>query len=80
MLLISGRLIGRTIPMGSTIRSPSRPLTTGGSRSRPRSGSPDRIYLTYASSPEERFFGFGTQFTYFDMKGRIVPILIRSRA
>ena len=39
----------------------------------------DRVYLTYASSPEERFFGFGTQYTYFDMKGRKVPIFIQEQ-
>ena len=36
----------------------------------------NRVYLTYATSPEERFFGFGTQYTYWDMKGRKVPIFI----
>jgi alpha-glucosidase len=39
----------------------------------------DRLYLTYASSPKERFFGFGTQYTYFDMKGRKVPIFIQEQ-
>ena len=33
--------------------------------------------MTYASSPEERFFGFGAQYTYLDMKGREVPIFIQ---
>lgn len=36
----------------------------------------DRIFLTYASAPEEHFFGFGEQFSYFDMKGRRVPIWV----
>src|SRR5215211_1213461 len=39
----------------------------------------DRVYLTYASSPGERFFGFGTQYTYFDMKGHKVPIFIQEQ-
>jgi alpha-glucosidase len=39
----------------------------------------DRLYLTYASSPEERFFGFGTQYTYFDKKGHRVPIFIQEQ-
>jgi alpha-glucosidase (family GH31 glycosyl hydrolase) len=39
----------------------------------------DRIYLTCASSPEERFFGFGVQYTYFDLKGRKVPIFIQEQ-
>lgn len=36
----------------------------------------NRVYLTYASEPDERFFGFGTQYTYLDLKGRKVPIFI----
>ncbi|MEJ5223944.1 MAG: alpha-glucosidase [Anaerolineales bacterium] len=36
----------------------------------------NRTYLTYASNAEERFFGFGEQFSYFDMKGRRVPIWV----
>jgi sulfoquinovosidase len=39
----------------------------------------NRVYLTYASSPEERFLGFGTQYTYLDMKGRKVPIFIQEQ-
>ncbi len=39
----------------------------------------DRVYLTYASAPEERFFGFGTQYTYFDLKGHEVPIFIQEQ-
>ncbi|MGI9050621.1 MAG: alpha-glucosidase, partial [Rubrobacteraceae bacterium] len=42
-----------------------------------RVGEPcNRVYLTYSSSAGERFFGFGTQYTYFDLKGRRVPIFI----
>lgn len=40
------------------------------------SGRFNRIYLTYASSAGEHFFGFGEQFTYFDMKGKRVPIWV----
>lgn len=36
----------------------------------------NRIYLTYHSSAEESFYGFGEQFTYFDLKGRRVPIIV----
>jgi len=35
-----------------------------------------RAYLTYASEPEEHFFGFGEQFSHFDLKGKRVPIFI----
>ena len=42
-----------------------------------RVGEPcNRVYLTYSSSAGEGFFGFGTQYTYFDLKGRRVPIFI----
>jgi sulfoquinovosidase len=33
-------------------------------------------YLTYSSTPDERFFGFGIQYTYFNMKGRRLPIVV----
>lgn len=36
----------------------------------------NRLYLTYATNPGERFFGFGTQYSHLDMKGRRVPIFI----
>jgi alpha-glucosidase len=34
----------------------------------------NRTFLTYSSNKDEHFFGFGEQFTYFDMKGRRLPI------
>lgn len=36
----------------------------------------NRAYLTYASDADEHFFGFGEQFSYFDHKGRRVPIWV----
>ena len=39
----------------------------------------NRVYLTYASSSEERFLGFGAQYTYLDMKGRKIPIFIQEQ-
>ncbi|HEX2728757.1 MAG TPA: TIM-barrel domain-containing protein, partial [Rubrobacteraceae bacterium] len=39
----------------------------------------DRVFLTYASSLGERFFGFGVQYTYLDMKGRRVPIFVQEQ-
>ena len=33
-----------------------------------------RASLTYASRPDEHFFGFGEQYSVFDMKGRALPI------
>jgi len=37
----------------------------------------NRLYLHYASSADERFFGFGEQLTYFDQKGHVIPILVQ---
>jgi alpha-glucosidase (family GH31 glycosyl hydrolase) len=41
------------------------------------SGQPplNRLFLNYSSSASERFFGFGEQFSHFNLKGRTVPIL-----
>lgn len=36
----------------------------------------NRIYLSIASEPKEAFFGFGEQFTYFNLKGKRVPIFV----
>lgn len=36
----------------------------------------NRTYLTYASDPDEHFFGFGEQFSRFDQKGQRVPIWV----
>jgi alpha-glucosidase (family GH31 glycosyl hydrolase) len=79
-LLISGRLVGADDPNGVDYKFTLSPASDGRLAFEAEVREPyNRIYLTYASSQEERFFGFGTQFTYFDMKGRIVPILIREQ-
>ncbi|MBL8632995.1 MAG: alpha-glucosidase [Myxococcales bacterium] len=39
----------------------------------------NRAFLTYASPPSEHVFGFGEQFTYFDLKGRRVPIWVQEQ-
>ena len=36
----------------------------------------NRTYLTYRSTHDEDFFGFGAQFTHFNLKGRRVPIFV----
>ena len=36
----------------------------------------NRTFLTFASDPDEHYFGFGEQFTYFDMQGKKVPIWV----
>ncbi len=35
----------------------------------------NRTFLTYASRAEEQFFGFGMQFSHFNLKGRRLPIV-----
>ncbi len=36
----------------------------------------NRIYLTWANQPSDHYYGFGEQFTAFDMQGRRLPILV----
>jgi len=36
----------------------------------------NRAMLTLASAADEGFFGFGEQFTYFNQKGRLLPIFV----
>lgn len=36
----------------------------------------DRVFLRFTSQPDERFFGFGEQFTYAEMKSRLVPVFV----
>ncbi len=40
-----------------------------------KSGQCNRLFLHYASSPDEKFYGFGEQFTYLNLKGRKFPIV-----
>ncbi|CAM6097225.1 unnamed protein product [Calypogeia fissa] len=39
----------------------------------------NRVQLTYSSSKDENFFGFGEQFSHFNMKGRKVPIFVQEQ-
>ena len=39
----------------------------------------NRLYLIGASDSDEHFFGFGEQYTYFDLKGTRVPILVQEQ-
>lgn len=36
----------------------------------------NRTGLWFRSDPKERLFGHGAQFTHFDLKGRLVPIVV----
>jgi alpha-glucosidase len=37
----------------------------------------NRLYLRYASSASEAYFGFGGQLTHVNQKGRVIPILVQ---
>ncbi len=39
----------------------------------------NRTFLTLESQRDEGFFGFGEQFTYFDLKGREVPLITQEQ-
>ncbi|KAI5006674.1 hypothetical protein ZWY2020_033917 [Hordeum vulgare] len=39
----------------------------------------NRVFLTYASDRDERFYGFGEQFSYMEFKGRRVPVLVQEQ-
>jgi alpha-glucosidase len=38
-----------------------------------------RASLLYSSDPDEGFFGFGEQYTHFNLKGRKLPILVQEQ-
>ncbi|KAG5555986.1 hypothetical protein RHGRI_006576 [Rhododendron griersonianum] len=39
----------------------------------------NRVCLTYTSEANERFYGFGEQFSHMDFKGKRVPILVQEQ-
>ncbi|XP_057721197.1 uncharacterized protein LOC130935459 [Arachis stenosperma] len=45
----------------------------------PKAEEFNRVWLTYASEENERFYGFGEQFSHMDFKGKKVPILVQEQ-
>ncbi|XP_010271777.1 PREDICTED: uncharacterized protein LOC104607781 [Nelumbo nucifera] len=39
----------------------------------------NRVFMTYASDRDEKFYGFGEQFSYMEFKGRRVPIFVQEQ-
>lgn len=39
----------------------------------------NKVFLTYASDEDERFYGFGEQFSRMEFKGKRVPILVQEQ-
>ncbi|KAK7290774.1 hypothetical protein RIF29_05452 [Crotalaria pallida] len=45
----------------------------------PKSEEFNRVWLTYASDENERFYGFGEQFSHMNFKGKRVPIFVQEQ-
>jgi len=78
---LSGRLRGRGCSVGYAMRF--EPVSSGqvAFRLELTDAPPEYtcLYLRLASTPDERFFGFGEQFTHLDLKGRKLPVITQEQ-
>jgi alpha-glucosidase len=77
---VSGTLTGATGKVGYTLAFEAVSTTHLRfviSVNGPNASRIDRIRLRVASTKEEAFFGFGQQLTYFNQKGKVLPILVQ---
>lgn len=75
-LILCGTLRGDgwEVPYEMSFRAAGhRTLRFAGRVEHPRA---NRLFLRFATDPGERFFGFGEQFTYFDVRGRKLPVWV----
>jgi alpha-glucosidase len=75
---VSGRLTGQTGSIGYRLTFAA--LSTTHLRFEIKAENDpaiNRIRLRSASAPDEAFFGFGQQLTYFNQKGNVLPILVQ---
>lgn len=75
---LTGTLLcsGDAVPWKLTLREVDGMLSFTAGLDHP---SYNRIGLVFSSTPDEGFFGFGEQFTYFDQKGRLLPIFVQEQ-
>jgi len=74
---ISGKLEGDGCDVGYTMRFSRISQNQLGFRLEltDKAEAYNRVYLVYASPPDEHIFGFGEQFTFLDQKGRSFPVI-----
>ncbi|XP_054818303.1 uncharacterized protein LOC129317906 isoform X1 [Prosopis cineraria] len=46
---------------------------------KPESAEFNRIWVTYATDEDERFYGFGEQFSHMNLKGKKIPIFVQEQ-
>jgi alpha-glucosidase len=78
---ISGRLTGADCDIGYEMRFDTVSDNQLGFELELTDAGPEynRVFLFYASSANEGFFGFGEQFTYLDLKGRSFPVITQEQ-